>query len=107
MSAWSNSWLLRLGARLLLRGIAMTWRVREEIPDDCRPILEGRELAVIAFWHGKMLPVWYRFRNGGRVALISASGDGDILAIYLQRSLGYSVIRGSSSRQGKEALGAL
>jgi hypothetical protein len=98
---------LLYAARLLLRGLAITWRVREEIPDDCRAILDGREIALVAFWHGKMLPVWYRFRRGRRVALISASGDGEILANYLHRSLGYSVIRGSSSRGGKEALEAL
>jgi lysophospholipid acyltransferase (LPLAT)-like uncharacterized protein len=98
---------LLLAARLLLRGVAMTWRIREEIPDDCRAILDGREVGLVAFWHGGMLPVWYRFRGGDRVALISASGDGEILANYLHRSLGYSVIRGSSSRGGKEALDAL
>jgi lysophospholipid acyltransferase (LPLAT)-like uncharacterized protein len=104
----SYSWRDRgafLMARLLLSLLAHTWRIREEIPDDCRAILAGSEIAVVAFWHGKMLPAWYRFRRSGMAALVSASRDGEILARYLERSLGYArVIRGSSSRKGSEAL---
>lgn len=96
--------ILRWGLRLL----SATWRYREEIPPECRPILEGREIAVVAFWHGRMLPVWYRFRGGSFAALVSGSRDGELLAGYLLRGLGYpQVIRGSSSRGGSEALAAI
>ncbi|MEO6047705.1 MAG: hypothetical protein ABIQ57_09530, partial [Candidatus Kapaibacterium sp.] len=63
-------------ARNLLRLISSTWRIREEIPDNCVDFVRGKEIAVIAFWHGKMLPVWYRFRNRGYSAVISESRDG-------------------------------
>jgi lysophospholipid acyltransferase (LPLAT)-like uncharacterized protein len=91
-------------SRYVLRTLASTWRVEEEVPEDCRSILEGEVPAVICFWHGGMLPVWYRFRNRGYSALISGSRDGENLSNYLERSLGFTTIRGSSSRGGSEAL---
>jgi lysophospholipid acyltransferase (LPLAT)-like uncharacterized protein len=93
--------IVRVGLRLL----SATWRVRESVPDDCRDIIEREAHGIIAFWHGKMFPVWYRFRRRNYSALISASRDGELLAGYLSRSLGYTeVIRGSSSKGGSRAL---
>jgi hypothetical protein len=93
--------ILRAGLRLL----GATWRVRESIPPDCLGVVAGAEHGVVAFWHGKMFPVWYRFRSLGHAALISASRDGELLARYLERSLGYrDVIRGSTSKGGSRAL---
>ncbi len=94
--------------RVLLRGLSATWRIREEIPPECAPLVRGEVRAVIAFWHGKMLPVWYRFRGARSCALVSASRDGGLLAEYLSDGLGYGrVVRGSSSRKGGEALSEL
>lgn len=58
---------------------------------------------VVAFWHGKMLFGWYYFKNKGFAGLTSQSKDGDILAKVLD-NWGYSVVRGSSSKGGSEAL---
>lgn len=58
---------------------------------------------VVAFWHGKMLFGWYFFKNKGFAGLTSQSKDGDILASVLEK-WGYSVVRGSSSKGGSEAL---
>ncbi len=63
---------------------------------------EGEKF-VVAFWHGKMLFGWYFFKNKGFAGLTSQSKDGDILAALLQK-WGYSVVRGSSSKGGSEAL---
>ncbi len=63
---------------------------------------EGKKF-VVAFWHGKMLFGWYRFRNRGFAGLTSQSKDGDILAAVLGK-WGYKVVRGSSSKGGSEAL---
>ncbi len=91
--------------RIALILLSRTWRIRENIPEDCRPIIEQRQIGVIAFWHGKMLPIWYCFRKKGCSALISSSNDGTILFHYLDESLHYhEIIRGSSSRDGGEAL---
>lgn len=91
--------------RALLGAISATWRYRETMPDDVASMMNGSTPNVIVFWHGRMLPVWYRFRGKGYAALISGSRDGELLARYLERSLGYAdVIRGSSSRGGSRAL---
>jgi len=75
--------------------LAATWRLRLHGPLP-------PERAVLAFWHGDMLPVWKRFAAQGSVALVSQSRDGGLLTQLLQR-WGYRVIRGSSSKGGKEA----
>lgn len=86
-------------ASFLLRMLAATWRVRIMGDQPTGP-------AVVVFWHDEMLAVWYAFRDRHAAALVSASADGDLLAQFLA-DLHYSVIRGSSSQGGKEALDAM
>lgn len=94
--------------RYLLLGLSSTWRFVEEIEEGCEPVLAGREPGVISFLHGKMLPMWFRFRGGKYVALVSASRDGQLLSDYLETSLRYGrVVRGSSSKGGGQALMAM
>ena len=80
----------------LLKLLAITWRISNtgEINND---------KAVIAFWHGKMLPFWKIFSKKDCSAVISLSNDGEVLA-HLLRSWNYKVLRGSSSKRGKEVL---
>ncbi|MCE2502580.1 MAG: DUF374 domain-containing protein [Chlorobi bacterium] len=88
-----------------LKLLSTTWRFREGNADEVESVLAGREPAVIAFLHGKMVPVWYRFRGGAFAAIVSASHDGELLTHYLKRRLGYHmVVRGSSSEGGSKAL---
>ena len=81
---------------LLIRLLAATWRVKTKgsIPDGP---------CVVAFWHDEMLPVWKLFAGRDAVGLTSRSRDGGLLARLLEQ-WGYTVVRGSSSRHGKEAL---
>lgn len=83
-------------ASLLLRALATTWRVHVDGVLPTAP-------CVITFWHGGMLPVWYAFRHRDAVGLTSASADGSMLAALLA-DWGYTVVRGSSSNGGKQAL---
>jgi lysophospholipid acyltransferase (LPLAT)-like uncharacterized protein len=64
------------------------------------------EPSIFVFWHGNMLAGWYLFRHKGFYALISKSKDGDILTRLLEKWK-YNVVRGSSSKGGKEALAEL
>ena len=61
--------------------------------------------AVIAFWHGEMMPLWQFFakQKSQKHAIVSVSKDGELLAALLEK-WSYSLIRGSSSKNGKEAL---
>ncbi|MEI6651212.1 MAG: lysophospholipid acyltransferase family protein [Chlorobiaceae bacterium] len=61
--------------------------------------------AIIAFWHGKMIAGWLLAKTLGSskniTAVVSLSEDGRTLADTLER-LGFSLIRGSSSKGGDE-----
>lgn len=74
--------------------ISKTWRIKINYPED---------RGVVAFWHGEMIPVWYAFAKFSSSAIVSNSKDGEILTTLLKK-WGLSVIRGSSSKGGKEAL---
>lgn len=84
---------------VLLRLLAATWYIKTTgilPPERC----------VVAFWHGAMLPVWKYFSFGEASAIVSQSKDGSVLSALLQ-SWRYTVIRGSSSKGGKESLAAM
>jgi lysophospholipid acyltransferase (LPLAT)-like uncharacterized protein len=61
--------------------------------------------AIITFWHAKMITGWLltqRLFPGKKIgAVVSMSNDGNALAETLDR-LGFSLIRGSSSKGGDE-----
>ncbi len=59
--------------------------------------------AVYAFWHRCLLVAAYRFRGWKIAILISRSFDGELIARTVER-LGFTAIRGSSSRGGAVAL---
>jgi hypothetical protein len=84
-------------AVFLLNMLSKTWRFR---------IVEGdfpEKPAIIVFWHGLMLPGWKLFEGKNPKAIVSLSKDGEILSKLLQK-WDFEVIRGSSSKNGKEAL---
>lgn len=58
---------------------------------------------IFIFWHSKMLLGWWLFKKENYLALVSKSKDGDILTRLLHKWK-YNVIRGSSSKGGKDAL---
>lgn len=63
----------------------------------------NNEHAVYVFWHSKMLVGWYLFKNSKAASLVSQSKDGSVLTNLLIK-WSYKVIRGSSSKGGKESL---
>lgn len=82
-------------AKVLFTIIAKTWRIE--------PLFLPTEATIVAFWHGRMLPCWYAFRQLHPVGIVSKSKDGEILS-HLLEAWGYSLIRGSSSSGGSEVL---
>lgn len=65
---------------------------------------------IITFWHGKMITGWLLaqrlFPEKKMSAVVSRSEDGNILAETLEK-LGFSLIRGSSSKGGDEVKRAI
>jgi hypothetical protein len=84
--------LLSIFATALAATIRCRW-IGEPIP----------ERSVVMFWHGKMFAGWYSVRDRKPVALVSKSKDGAYLAAVLA-SWGYRLARGSSKKEGMEAL---
>jgi hypothetical protein len=80
--------------------LARSWRIQV--------IREERWSAVIGpyvllCWHDALLPVMWHHRHRGITAVVSEARDGQYLAV-LAISLGYGLIRGSSTRGGGRAL---
>lgn len=93
-------------ASFLIRMLGCTLRFEDvcapcTIPGDAMP-----GPGVFGFWHRSLLMAAYRFRNQGFVIIISQSFDGELIARTVER-LGFTVVRGSSSRGGAAALLAM
>ncbi len=88
----------RLGV-FLLNIISKTWRFRVHGNKPDNP-------SIVVFWHGLMLPAWKFFSGDNPNALVSLSSDGEILSALLTK-WNFNVIRGSSSKGGKQALGQM
>jgi lysophospholipid acyltransferase (LPLAT)-like uncharacterized protein len=95
-------WLIAAGL-VLLRMLALTWRIRYEERHLLRELREARSPIIFAFWHGQMLPLLWVHRGEGVAVLISEHRDGEIVARVAQ-SLGLRVVRGSTSRGAGRAL---
>jgi len=84
--------LLPFFTTLLAKTLRISWQ-GEALPEQ----------AIIVFWHGDMLAGWYSVRKRRPIALVSKSKDGNFLAAVLQ-AWGYTLSRGSSKKNGMEAL---
>ncbi len=80
----------------LINLISKTWRIK--IIGDFPPTP-----SIVVFWHGSMLPVWKLFKNRNPIAVVSKSRDGQLLSDLLEK-WGFTLLRGSSSKGGKEVL---
>jgi lysophospholipid acyltransferase (LPLAT)-like uncharacterized protein len=105
LDTWRARVLIEFGFGLF-RLWARTLRFRVEDPENV--VAAGRDQPfIVAVWHNRllMLPLAFDrcFPSRQSVGLISASRDGDLVSILIERS-GYGTIRGSTSRKGVIAL---
>lgn len=101
-----NDWRVRIGVPvgiLLLRLLARTWRVEARGDTAWRARYAARKGMVMALWHEHLFPLAFYLRNTGMHVLVSEHRDGEIIARILE-SMGYTMIRGSSTRGGARAL---
>jgi lysophospholipid acyltransferase (LPLAT)-like uncharacterized protein len=105
LDSWRARALIEFGF-----GLFRLWArtLRFQVEDPANVIALVREKPVIfAIWHNRLLmlpPVFDPcFPDRQSVGLISASRDGDLVSILIERS-GYGTIRGSTSRKGVIAL---
>src|SRR5579885_1611118 len=69
-------------------------------------ILGSGQRAIFTFWHGRIFPATYYWRNRGIVVMTSMNLDGEAIAQCIHR-FGFGSARGSSSRGGMRALAEL
>ena len=94
--------LSRLAGALLFLHRA-TLRVEREHFDRYLGLKAQGVPILFALWHGRMFLSIQAHRHEEIVTMASQSKDGEIIAGWLERN-GYSVVRGSSTRGGSEAL---
>lgn len=95
-------WLARLGA-LLVRALGVTWRVHFLNPEVEQSLRSRGEPFLYLLWHGQLLPLLWTHRHRNVSVIISEHRDGELIA-YVARSLGFRVVRGSTSRGAARAL---
>jgi lysophospholipid acyltransferase (LPLAT)-like uncharacterized protein len=96
-----------------VRALGATLRLTEAGAEGIEPLWASRRPLIYAAWHARILMIpWLsarleRRRGGRRVCVLaSRSRDGELVARWVAR-FGMSVVRGSSSRGGAQALRAL
>lgn len=87
----------------VIRALASTWRYRVIGGSRLEKLRAERTPIVFALWHGQMLPLLWQHRDQGVAVLVSEHKDGEVIARILQ-SMGYRLIRGSTSRGAGRAL---
>jgi lysophospholipid acyltransferase (LPLAT)-like uncharacterized protein len=105
IEGWRARLLIGFGYRLIQLWVRT---LRFELEDRGGVVQASIEQPFIfAVWHNRLLllpSVFRRFLSKrSAAALISASGDGDLLAALVER-FGYGTVRGSTSRKGASAL---
>jgi lysophospholipid acyltransferase (LPLAT)-like uncharacterized protein len=79
----------------------LTWRV--EGLEHYDEVVRSGHQPIMGFWHGRILPAFYYFRNRGIVVITSQNFDGEWIARVIER-YGFGTARGSTSRGGARAL---
>ena len=99
---WSARLALLLG-RGALRVLGTTWRIRLVNTQGLTALRKAKRSFIFSLWHGQLLPLLWHHRGEGVLVLISEHRDGEMVA-RAATSLGYGLIRGSSTRGGDRAL---
>jgi len=77
--------------------------MRPENDDALRALRASGQRVIFTLWHGELLPLLWHHRGEGVAVVISEHRDGEIIAQIAER-LGYTTVRGSTSRGGGRAL---
>jgi len=86
----------------VIRALRATLRLRivgGELPQACHDRNEG---LIGVFWHSRLIMPVFAYRGKGFNVLISSHGDGEIIGTVM-RKFGHKLVRGSSSKGGREA----
>jgi lysophospholipid acyltransferase (LPLAT)-like uncharacterized protein len=101
-----RAWLIGWVGYIVISIIGKTIRWQLDGDSLLDEINKSGHRAIMVFWHGRIFPATYYYRNRGIVVMTSMNRDGDVIAQCIQR-LGYGTARGSSSRGGLRAIGEM
>lgn len=107
--SWKHRLMLSVVPALtlgLIRALDRSWRYRETGRHHFDAALAGSRPTILAFLHGRtftLLRHMCRPRNGRWLSMCSKSLDGEAMA-RIEERLGLEVVRGSSGRDGLEAV---
>src|SRR5436309_7768184 len=87
----------------LLRLLGRTWRFRLVNGGVIQDLRSAKQPFIYSLWHGHLLPLLWYHRDQSVVVLISEHRDGELVA-RAATSLGFGLIRGSSTRGAGRAL---
>jgi lysophospholipid acyltransferase (LPLAT)-like uncharacterized protein len=87
----------------LIGALGRTWRWQVEGAEHYDAVVRSGRQPILAFWHGRILPSLFYFRDRGIVVITSHNFDGEWIARIITR-FGYGTARGSTSRGGARAL---
>ena len=90
----------------LLRALFATVRFRARGEESLFGFRRAGTPVIFVLWHGHLLPLVYRHRDTGVVALVSEHADGEYITRVIER-IGFGVVRGSSTRGGIQGLKGL
>ncbi len=99
--SWKSKAALLFG-RGCLQILGRTWRFRL-VNDGPVGELRGKEGFIFSLWHGHLLPLLWFHRDQEVLVLISEHRDGELVA-RAAASLGFGLIRGSTTRGADRAL---
>ena len=109
-SDWRDSWRKRAeiaaiagAGHPLINALGHTLRWRVEGLEHYDAIRASGRQPIMGFWHGRILPATFYFRDRGIVVITSENFDGEWIARVIER-FGFGTARGSSSRGGVKAL---
>ena len=89
--------LIARTAWCIIQVLGRTWRWRITGYEHFRLLETSGRPVVFAFWHGRILPATFFWRNRGIIVLSSQNADADY-STGIIRLFGYGFIRGSTSR---------
>lgn len=97
-----SDWLIVFFATPLIHLLGLTLRIKEAGRPELGPRARQDEPPLWALWHETILMSVWHHRDQDVHVMISASRDGELIST-VGKLFGYTAIRGSSSKGGKEA----
>jgi lysophospholipid acyltransferase (LPLAT)-like uncharacterized protein len=86
-----------------LQVLARTWRFQVINGEAIATLRAAKQSFIFSLWHGHLLPLLWYHRGEGVSVLISEHRDGELVA-RAATSLGFALIRGSTTRGADRAL---